>query len=180
MGESFEEYVARIEGYLGKRRPKDVLRATPGRLARRVGSVSPKVLAAKPAPRKWSIAQILAHLADTELFWAYRVRSILASNGVALVGVDQDRWAKSGRYERADPGVSLETFRAIRAANLGLLRRLPASALARYGAHSQFGKLSISRILRLMAGHDLNHEAQIASALQRPRKRGVSARPSSR
>lgn len=186
MNETFPQYLARIDGYLGKRVPLAVMRATPERLARKLAGASRAVLRRRPDPKKWSGVQILAHLADIEVLWGYRIRAILGENGATLIGMDQDRWVVSGRYDRADPGRSLAAFRAARTANLDLIRRVGPSALSRWGAHSQFGRLRISRILRMLAGHDLNHERQIDAILagrprsataRRPRK---TARPRKR
>jgi len=177
MTETFPQYIARIEGFLGERRPLAVMRATPRRLERKLAGTSKGDLRRRPAPEKWSAAQILAHLADLEMLWGYRIRLILGENGAPLAGMDQDRWAESGRYDRADPARSLAAFRAVRTANLDLIGRLSPAALSRWGAHSQFGRLRISRILRLVAGHDLNHERQIDAILAgRARSRPASSR----
>jgi DinB family protein len=173
--ETFEEYTARILGYVEGRDPRAILRATPARLERLVSGASRRRLSTPPARNKWSAVQILAHLAEVELLWGYRIRTILERDGCEIVGMDQDAWARNSRYERMDPARSIETFRAIRRANLSLLESLSPPALQRHGIHSQFGKVTISRIARLMAGHDLNHALQIDVILKKRkagRKRG--------
>lgn len=176
MDETVPQYLARIEGYLGKRAPLAVLRATPGRLERKLAGASKAALRRHPAPGKWSGVQILAHLVDDEILWGYRIRLILGENGVPLPGMDQDRWAESGRYGRTDPARSLATLRSLRTANLDLVGRIPTAALSRWGTHAQFGRLRISRILRLLAGHDLNHERQIDAILAGGARRRASRR----
>jgi len=165
LDEDFGAYQRRLLGYVGGRRPRTILQATPGSIAGMIGRASRRRLSRPPAPGKWSAAQILAHLAELELLWGYRMRMILEKSGAPIAGMDQDAWAKNARYERIDPGHSLEMFRAIRRANLELTRRLPAAALRRYGSHSQFGRLTIGRILELLAGHDINHSRQLAAIL---------------
>ena len=118
-------------------------------------------LSKPPAKGKWSVRQILAHLAEDELVWGYRIRKVLETNGVAIEGFDQERWALTGRYESSDPRISLEMLRALRAANLQLLNGLSKSQWKRYGRHSEFGRLTIERISRMLAGHDLNHRMQV-------------------
>ena len=169
MAESFEAYVERISGYVAGRSPFGVLRATPRGLARRIFGASRRKLAAPPSPGKWSVGQILAHLSEMELLWGYRIRLILEQQGVAVAGMDPDAWARNSDYARLDPQRSLETFRALRRANLKLLESLSPRALRRYGLHAQFGRLTIAWIATLLAGHDLNHTRQIEAILRRGR-----------
>ena len=173
--ETFEEYTARILGYVRGRDVRRVLRATPGSLEKLVSGASRRRLSSPPARKKWSATQILAHLAEIELLWGYRIRLILERDGCEIVGMDQDAWARNSRYDRTDPEQSIETFRAIRRANLDLLGRLSPGALRRHGTHSQFGKVTIARITALMAGHDINHSRQIAMILKK-RKAGRKRR----
>jgi uncharacterized damage-inducible protein DinB len=170
MTETAQEYVERIHRCLGNRGPLSVQRRTPASLARKIAGVPRRVLTRSPAKGKWSIAQILAHLAETELAWGYRIRKILEENGVPLQGYDQDRWEAISNYQTIDPKDSLELFRSLRRRNLALLGSLSPSALRRFGRHSQFGKLTISGIAKLLAGHDINHTRQIDAILKhRPR-----------
>jgi hypothetical protein len=81
--------------------------------------------------------------------------------------MDQDAWAKNSVYRSIDPRRALQTLTAIRRANLELLGRLSASQRRRWGAHSQFGRLTITRLTRLLAGHDLNHLRQVQQRLSR-------------
>jgi hypothetical protein len=166
MAESFEEYVGRIEGYLEGRDPMRILRETPGRLARRVAGVPRRSLTAAPAPGKWTVGQIIAHLSEIELLWGYRVRTMLERDDPEIVGMDQEVWARVGRYERRDPAASLALFTELRRSHVALLRTLTPRELSRHGRHSQFGKLTISRIARLLAGHDINHGRQIEAILK--------------
>lgn len=170
MKETFEQYRGRIRGYVKGRDSWRILRATPAGLQKRLAGVARRRLSRSPAKGKWSVAQILAHLSEMEMLWGYRIRTMLVQDGVPIVGMDQDAWAKAGRYEKADPRRSLAAFRAAREANLELVRRLPKSALSRYGEHSQFGRLTISDIFTFLAGHDVNHSLQIDAILGRRRR----------
>ena len=165
MPESFAEYVRRIEGEVEGRDRLRVLLSTPAALARKIRRISRRRLVRSPAKGKWSVGEILAHLADTELLWAFRIRKILEEKNPVLQGMDQDQWAVRLQYRRFDPAESLELFRALRTRNLAILRPLPPGELRRTGLHTQFGKLSIDRIITLMSGHDLNHSRQIGKIL---------------
>jgi uncharacterized damage-inducible protein DinB len=169
--ETFDQYTARIFSYVGKRDPLRLLRNSPAALARRVAGVPRRRLTARPAPGKWSVGEILAHLSEIELLWGYRVRTLLERDEPEIVGMDQEVWARVGRYERRDPGDSLALYTALRRSNVGLLSALPSKSLARRGRHSQFGGLSIADIARLLAGHDVNHTRQIDAILRRTKRR---------
>ena len=176
MAETFEQYQSRIFSYVEGKDPLRILRATPAALARRISGVSRRTLMTPPAKGKWSVAQILAHLSELEMLWGYRVRMILERDGVELVGMDQNVWARNSRYDRIDPRRALDTFRAIRQANVDLFERLSQRALKRRGVHSQFGTLTISSIMSLTAGHDINHSRQIDAILGKSRTRAGQAR----
>ena len=100
---------------------KDALRlqqAAPKKLAALTKQLSKKHLTRRPAPGKWSIAEILADLADAELVIGWRMRLILGANGTPIQAFDQDVWAETFKYARRDPKTSLETFRMLRENNL--------------------------------------------------------------
>jgi hypothetical protein len=156
--------------------PRRILRATPARLSRRVNAATRRRLTARPRPGKWSAGEILSHLSEVELLWGYRLRAIVERSGQKVLGMDQDAWAKNSRYRRIDPRRALETFLAIRRANLEFLDGVTPSARRHFGSHSQFGRLTVDRIAALMAGHDINHARQIEAILG-PRR---GARPAER
>ena len=175
MSETFEDYVERILSYSKGKAPAAILKRTPGMLARRLDGVSRARLEKRPAPGKWSVRDILAHLSETELLWSTRLRLILGQNGVSIVGMDQDVWAR--RYGRVDARRALRTYTALRQSNLELLAGLSANDRKRWGAHSQFGRLTVDKVFRMVAGHDINHERQIRAILRagkslRSRRRG--------
>ena len=165
MKETFEQYIDRILSYAGPktRAHRKILERTPKLLARRVGGASRKHLTQRPKPGKWSPRDILAHLADVEVLWGFRIRLVLGESGVPLIGMDQDVWAK--RYRRVDPRGALATFLALRRANIELIDGLRPADLRRWGRHTQFGRLTIARMVALLAGHDINHSRQIEGIL---------------
>src|SRR5579872_1975593 len=113
------------------------------------------------APGKWSIRQIVAHLADAELVGAHRFRQIVAEENPTIVAFDQNLWTKNLDYAKRKPKQSLETFRRIRAENYELLKDLPASAFARTGNHTERGRLTLGEMLEGYAGHAEAHARQM-------------------
>ncbi len=161
QNETAEHYIDRILGNVGVEDPWQVLAATAGRLRGLVAGRSRAELAHAPGPSRWSVVQILAHLADAEVVAGWRLRSILAQDGVPIQAFDQDRWADAFRYAETDPSESLDLFEVSRRANLSLLRRVDPALHANHGLHAERGQETITHLVRLYAGHDLNHLRQV-------------------
>ena len=166
MKETPQQYIERIRGYLEGKKPIEVLAASPRQLARLTHGVSKKKMAKRPAPDKWSVTEILAHLADTELVQGFRLRIILGASGTPIQGFDQDEWARYSDYAKHDPALSLEAYRVNRERTVRLLKSLPREAWERYGMHSERGKETVERVTEMMAGHDLNHLKAIREILK--------------
>lgn len=167
MRETVQEYVQRIQGKLAGRDPLKVQSATAKKLARLIKGATPAKLRKRPAADKWSPAEILAHLADAEIVVSWRVRSILGAPGTPIQAFDQDSWVVAGHYGKRDARKSLEQFRVLREANLALYKMLAPEQWKHYGMHAERGEESIERIVRMMAGHDINHLEQVERLLAR-------------
>ena|SRR5437870_1888561 len=113
------------------------------------------------APGKWSIRQVMAHLADAELVGAHRMRCVAAEQNPTLTAFDQDAWVKNLDYARRKPKQSLETFRRIRAENYDLLKDLPASAFERTGTHTENGPVTLLKLVEGYAQHAESHARQL-------------------
>src|SRR5271167_131449 len=162
MAETFEAYRTRVLSYLGDEEPIGVQQATPSQLDRRLRGVAPAELIRRPAPEKWSIAEILAHLADAELAMGWRLRNMLANPGVALTWWDQAVWAERLGSAQQDASLSAGVFRALRESNLRLLQSVPRARWVEcYGVHELRGRQTVEEFVRLEAAHDLNHLRQI-------------------
>jgi uncharacterized damage-inducible protein DinB len=161
MRETTEQYLKRILGHVEGKDPWRVQRSTAQKLTAMVKGLDHKLVVKRPAPEKWSIAEILAHLADTEVVAAWRLRSILGQNAQPIQAFDQDIWARTFRYRRRDPQASLELFRVLRESNLALLQSVPKHLWENYGMHQERGKETVAHLVRLFAGHDLNHLQQV-------------------
>jgi len=166
MAETFAEYAQRIRNYLGGQDPIQSMQQAALDLTGLLKNLSEAVSKKTPAPGKWSISEIVAHLADTEWVAGYRFRAIAGDeDGVAIIGYDQDRWAVSGNYRAAAIENSLKSFLALREMNLRFLNGLPESAWQKYGIHSERGRETLRDLVQLTAGHDLNHIGQIKKIL---------------
>jgi hypothetical protein len=115
----------------------------------------------RPGPEKWSVRQIAAHLSDSELVAAERMRRIIAEDDPQIVAYDQNKWAENLDYSRRKPSQSLEMFRNIRAESYELLKGIPQPAYQRSGQHSERGPLSLLSLVELMARHAEKHAQQI-------------------
>ncbi len=163
MPETAQEYVQRILGTMGDADPLKVLSETPAQLAAVLAKFSPQQLRKRPAPGKWSAAEIVIHLSEVEMMVGVRVRLVVGTNGINIQGFDQDAWAS--RYANTDLQLALDAFHALRAANLAMYRALTPEEWEHYGIHSERGKESARRIVELCAGHDINHLRQLDGML---------------
>jgi hypothetical protein len=166
MQETPQQYIQRILSFTHDKDPLTLQKQTANKLEKLIKPLNKKQLTKRPAPDKWSIAEILAHLADTELVGGWRMRLIMGSNGAPVHAFDQDVWAKTFDYSGRDPKRSLEVFRVLRENNLELLNSVPKNLWENYGMHEERGKETIAHIVRMFAGHDLNHLAQVEKIAQ--------------
>jgi hypothetical protein len=166
MSETPDQYIERILSSVADAEPWDVLASTPARLRRLTSGRTAADLERKPSPDRWSVRQIVAHLADAELVTSWRLRTILTSNGTTLHPYDQNTFATVLKYDDVPVADSLDLFEANRTANLRLLRRVDPALHQNFGMHEERGRESIAHLIRLNAGHDLNHVRQVEGLLR--------------
>jgi hypothetical protein len=159
--EEARSYTTAILELLGTREPMAVLRETPTLLRRGIAGLTDAQLGEPEAPGKWSIRQMIQHLADAELVWGYRLRMVLAQDRPPLTGYDQDLWASRLHYEASDVEATLDLIGALRRAHLRLLDRAAAEDFKRIGVHAERGEESVEHMVRMFAGHDLLHLRQL-------------------
>ncbi len=152
--------------FLDHRPIQQILAETPGALESVVDAIGPQRLATPQAPGKWSPAEILSHLADCEVAFAFRLRQTLAEHNPILQPFDQDLWAK--RYARITAQQALAAFTAMREWNLILIRNAPPEASTRPVTHPERGKMTFATIVETMAGHDINHILQLRKLASTP------------
>ena len=113
------------------------------------------------APGKWSIRQIIAHVADAEMVGAHRLRQVIAEDNPTLIAYDQDAWTKNLDYARRRPQQSFDTFQRIRAENYELLKTVPAAGWNRTGNHTENGPMTVLRLVEGYTGHAESHAKQL-------------------
>ena len=145
--------------FLDGRPLEAILESTAGALASTLAAINPERLSAPTAPGKWSPAEIVSHLADCEIAFGWRLRQILAEDLPLLQPFDQEKWAAN--YGGITAASALETFTALRAWNLQLIKKSLPAAAYRAGTHPERGRVTFQTTVETMAGHDLNHLAQL-------------------
>lgn len=166
MAETAQEYTRRILGNVNGKEPLKVQATTAKAIQNLMKGKPPAKLQKRPAPDKWSVGEIVAHLADAELIVAWRLRSILAAPGTPIQAYDQEALAAARNYAKHDPKKSLEHFRAVREANLAFYKALSPEQWKYHGMHAERGEETLERIAYMMAGHDINHLRQIEGILK--------------
>ena len=155
--------------FLDGRSLETILSSTSHEIANQLQIIGPERASIPPAPGKWAPAEIVCHLADCEIAFGFRLRQTLAEDNHMIQPFDQEKWAAT--Y----PGISAKdafaAFTALRQWNLLLISKAPLSAASKVVTHPERGAMTFLTIVETMAGHDLNHLAQIkrlASAATAP------------
>jgi hypothetical protein len=125
--------------------------------------LTPEELDAKPGPGKWSVREIVHHLADSEMIAASRLRYLLAQDRPTIHGYDQDEFARRLYYDRPHE-VSLELFRLVRESTVEILERLTPAEWIREGTHTEVGPYGVEGWLKTYAAHAHKHATQIQVA----------------
>lgn len=170
MKETTQQYMDRIQAYIKGKDPMKIQKSTPKKLQKAVKHLTKKQMKRRPAAGKWSIAEILAHLADAEIVASWRLRQILSTNGTPIQGFDQEVWAETFIYGDRNANESLKVFRVLRENNLSLLKTVPRKLWDNHGVHSERGKETVGRVVQMFAGHDVNHLRQIEAIAKGLRK----------
>ena len=148
------------ESFVGSRNPIDVIEATSRRLSEIVSKLSTgSNLEWRPAPGKWNAREILCHLADCEIVFAFRLRQTLAEDHHRIQPFDQEKWA--GTYGGRDIRIALDVFSSVREWNVALVRSASPAQLTKKVTHPERGDETFQTIVETMAGHDLNHLGQL-------------------
>lgn len=165
-------YVRALLEVLGSRDPVEVMDQLLSWVADRIRRLDDSVLRRPEAPGKWSVIEVIQHLADSDLVFSYRLKMMLTEDRPPLQGYDQDGWAGVLRYRDVPLELALDQLRGVRAANLHLVRQLSPSQLERVGLHAERGPESAGFLLQLMGAHDLVHRRQIDRILSTVSARG--------
>jgi DinB superfamily len=136
-----------------------LVRQFPDKLAAVVSQLGPAGMDRSLAPGKWTVAEILCHLADTEIAFSFRWRQTLAEENHVVQPFDQDHWAT--HYASMSGEQALQAFVALRRWNSILLNQLSPADWDRPVTHPEWGELTFRTLVEMMAGHDLNHLKQV-------------------
>lgn len=161
-----DAYVAAILAALGSRDPMELLAETPTVLRTAVAGLTPEQDGTPERPGKWSVRQVVQHLADSDVVGAFRFRMVLAHDAPELPGYDQDLFAERLRYQDTDLATALDDFEFLRNLNLRLLRRATPEDMKRVMRHAERGDEPLAHMIKLYAGHDVVHLRQIARIRQ--------------
>jgi uncharacterized damage-inducible protein DinB len=161
VGAAASAYTASLLELLGDRDPMTVMREMPEKLAKTVADVPRDLIGTPEAAGKWSIREVVQHLADSELVGSGRFRMVLAQDRPPLLAYDQDLWAERLHYSESNVDEALADFTSLRRANLRLFDRTSEADRARVGLHSERGEESLALLMKLYAAHDLVHLKQI-------------------
>lgn len=144
---------------------------SPKEVAAAVSGLSPAVLRYKPSPEKWSILEILGHLADIEIVYGYRLRQMLADEKPAIAPMDQNAWARHLGYTDAPAPELVAAYGLNRHQNVRLLKRLKAIDLEKSAFHPEYQKnVTVGSLVERMATHGTNHLAQIETLKKEAKK----------
>ena len=143
----------------------DRLRSTALDLVSLVSGADPGPLRRAPAPGEWPAAVVVAHLADAELVYSVRARTILAVDRPFLAAFDEQAWAARAAGLDADVRDTLQRWRLLRDANVRLFASLDEGEWAREGVHEERGPITLADLAGILAAHDRAHLDQIRAAL---------------
>lgn len=150
--------------FLDGRPIEAILAATPEAIRSMLPEIGESNDETRPAPGKWSAAEIVCHLADCELVFGFRLRQTLAEDGPTIQPFDQDKWAE--QYSGVAAAQALDAFTGLRAWNLQLMQAALPAAAGRTMIHPERGAMTFQKVVETMAGHDLNHLAQLKRLAQ--------------
>jgi uncharacterized damage-inducible protein DinB len=140
----------------------DAAEKSPKQVAAAVSGLTEKALRYKPGPDKWCILEVLGHLADIEIVYAYRLRQMLADKRPVIAPIDQDDWARNLGYMETPPAQLVALYGLNRHANLRLLQRLQPEDLEKSAFHPETKKdFKVAELIERLAMHGVTHLAQI-------------------
>ena len=145
----------------------DMLASTPDILRQLMAGVAEENAVARPDPNRWSIAEVLEHLAHVEgNLFRLRLDRILKEDNPKVEPYDQNEFDAQGAYSGRDPEESFAHFEEQRGANIELLQGLEAKAGKRGAVHPIAGTFTLTEMLNYWAAHDLSHVRQIAELVR--------------
>jgi uncharacterized damage-inducible protein DinB len=124
-------------------------------------------LDARPIEGKWSVREVVCHLADSEIIYADRMKRVLAEDNPTFFEADPDRFGPALHCRERPVDKELAVIEAIRAHMLPILRSCDARDFQRTGVHSRNGQMTLETLLERVTGHIPHHVAFIKEKLQK-------------
>ena len=153
--------------------PQKTIADTPERLMELLDGLSEEQIEARPAPGKWNLRETIAHLADCEIAWSWRLRQAYGEPHAVLQPFDQDTWAPV--YAAYSLAEAIGCFKALRKWNIAFIGALTPADRAKPVTHPERGEETLWTLVEIMAGHDLHHLAALEKG--RPPIAAVRRRP---
>ncbi|MDZ4772413.1 MAG: DinB family protein [Planctomycetota bacterium] len=169
---------ARYLEALGGEDPLVIQKKAPKRLKKLLKGLSEKELSKKPAPDKWSIKEVIGHLADHEVVYGFRLRCVIALDRPTLTSYDQDRFVERLATATSTTKELFDAYEAARVANHALFESLDSAAFERVGLHTERGEETLRTIVTRNAGHDVLHEQQVERTREAVRAKARKAKKS--
>jgi uncharacterized damage-inducible protein DinB len=161
-GQPADTYTRALLDLVGDRNPLDLLPLGPASFENAIAGLSDAQLRTPEGEGKWSIAEVVQHVADAELVGSFRYRMIVAHETPPIASYDQDLWSRNLHYANADVAEALEQFRMLRRINVRLVASLTDEERRRGGMHAERGFEDVNQLMTLLAAHDIVHTRQIA------------------
>jgi hypothetical protein len=155
-------YRRELLALLGDDDPGEVLEATLREVQEQTSDLPDELVGRRPEPGEWSVAELLAHLWDSELVYGYRARAILTQDRPALAAYDQEAWATLPRPPFPQ---LLAGLVALGTGNLALIGGTPLVRWERAGMHQERGETSFQVLTQEIAGHARAHLLQLEQTI---------------
>lgn len=107
----------------------------------------------KPSPEKWSIREIIIHIADSEAVGYARCRTIIAESGNSILAYDQDKWAEKTFYNQLQMDLAMDLFHMLRINTCEVLKTIPDETWNNFMIHPERGKVTLDQWLEIYANH---------------------------
>lgn len=131
--------------------------AGPGLLSNCVSQMTDEQLDARPIAERWSVRQVVCHIADFEPIYADRMKRVIAEDVPTLLGGDPDRFAAKLCYQARDIANELRIIEVTRTQFASILKTLDEADFERTGIHSRDGELTLKTLLERITGHIPHH-----------------------
>ncbi len=172
QGPSSEEYAAFYQTYVGKVPEGDIVKLLEEGLDNGLAywsGLTEEQAKYRYAENKWSLKEVLGHIADTEAIMSYRLLRIARGDAQPLPGFDQDLYMPASEFDAVPLPMLIDRYAVTRHSTLALLRSLPVGAWARWG-NASGADVTVHALAYIIAGHELHHMSVVEEKYARPER----------